>query len=75
LNEEVISFLQPLGIPAVSFEQTSLLKIENNDFSITGIRRMSQIRLTIKKEEKREEIVDTFEEVLAKYIESNEKRS
>ena len=74
LDVDIIPFLQPYGQPAVSFEQTSLLKLENSEFSLTGVRKLKQVRLTMKKKD-RLDIADVFEDILIKYVESCEKRS
>ena len=68
LDERMIKFLEPLGQPAFDFKKTSILKIENPSLIITGIRRLKEIRFTIKKEKKG--ILDIFEDALIKYVES-----
>jgi len=67
LGIEILSYLQKLGTPAVSFEKTSLLKLENADYVITGIKRLKDVRFTLKNSEKTD-FIDVFEEVLIKYI-------
>jgi hypothetical protein len=69
LGSEALQYLQAMGMPAVSFEKTSLLKIENADFSITGIKRLKDVRLTLKDAEKKD-LITTFEENLIKYVEN-----
>lgn len=74
LGSEALQYLQAMGMPAVSFEKTSLLKIENADFSITGIKRLKDVRLTLKDAEKTE-FIAVFEDNLIKYAESQNERS
>jgi len=68
LDETIIQFLSSMGEPAFNFKQTSILRIENENFSITGVRRLKEIRFTIKKESK--EILNIFEDALIQYLES-----
>lgn len=74
LGIEALQYLQGMGTPAVSFEKTSLLKIENADFSITGIKRLKDVRLTLKADQK-VDLVTAFEENLIRYVESQNERS
>ena len=74
LGPEALQYLQAMGTPAVSFEKTSLLKIENADFSITGIKRLKDVRFTLKDTEKTE-LITVFEDNLIKYAESHNERS
>ena len=74
LGPEALQYLQVMGTPAVSFEKTSLLKIENADFSITGIKRLKDVRFTLKDTEKTE-LITVFEDNLIKYAESQNERS
>lgn len=73
LGFEALQFLQGMGTPAVSFEKTSLLKVENADFAITGIKRLKDVRFTLKNAEKTD-LVTTFEENLIRYVESQNER-
>jgi len=68
LDEKIVKFLEPIGKPAFDFKQTSILKIENATFAITGVRRLREIRFTLKKE--LNGILDIFEDALVKYLES-----
>ena len=69
LGSEALQYLQAMGVPAVSFEKTSLLKIETIDFSITGIKRLKDVRFTLKDAEKTE-LITVFEGHLIRYAKS-----
>jgi hypothetical protein len=73
LGTEILNFLKVLGNPALSFEKTSLLRIENTDFAITGVKRLKEIRFSIKKNEKAY-MQQIFEEALIKYIEKYKRK-
>ncbi len=72
LDERIVKFLIPLGVPAFDFKKTSILKVETPVFTITGVRRLREIRFTLKKEKKG--ILDIFEDALIKYIESTKEK-
>ena len=67
LDEKILEFIKHMGKPAFDFKKTSILKIENPNFSISGIRRLREIRVTLKKDVKG--LIDIFEDALIKYIE------
>lgn len=68
LDEKIVKFIAHLGKPALDFKKTSILRIENANFSITGVRRLREVRFTLKKELKG--TLDIFEDALIKYLES-----
>lgn len=68
LDEKIVDFLKDMGKPAFDFKKTSILKIENPIFAITGIRRLKEIRFILKKGVM--SILDIFEDALIKYLES-----
>jgi hypothetical protein len=43
LDENIIQFLSNFGKSAVDFNKAALLKIENQDFSIVGIKRLKEV--------------------------------
>ena len=67
IGVEILEFLKPLGTPAISFEKTSLLRIENGEFAITGVKRLKEIRFSLKKSEKTN-LLAIFEEALINYV-------
>lgn len=73
LGVEIIDFLKPLGSPALSFEKTSLLKIENNEYLITGVKRLREVRFSIKKTGKAVPL-QTFEGALIQYVEKHKRK-
>jgi hypothetical protein len=73
LGLEILDFLKPLGSPALSFEKTSLLKIENNDFAITGVKRLKEVRFSLKKQDKAN-LLQIFEGALIKYVEKHQRK-
>lgn len=66
IDDSIVSFFETLGSPAFDFKKTSILKIETPEFAITGIRRLKEIRLTVKKVDS--DIVNKFEAVLLDYV-------
>lgn len=67
LDEGILPFVEPLGRSAIPFRRTSILKIEGPDYVISGIRRLREIRLMIKKDGD-ESIVPKFEEALLGWL-------
>ena len=67
VDEKIVDALSCFGKPAFDFKKTAILKIENPQFAITGIKRLKEVRLTLKKGGKG--VVDKFEDVLINYLE------
>jgi len=67
LDEKILKYFKSFGNPAFEFKKTSILKIENSNFMITGIRRLKEIRITIKKKQ-HIGMLDLFENALIQYI-------
>ena len=72
VEEDIISFLSSFGKPACDFKTTSILKIERPNFIITAIRRLREIRFTIKKESKG--LLELFESSVINYVRAKEKK-
>lgn len=66
IDEKIVDVLSCFGKPAFDFKKTAILKIENPNFAITGIKRLKEIRLTLKKEGNA--VVKKFEDVLINYL-------
>jgi len=49
LDESILPFIEPLGKLALPFEKTSVLKLEGNGFTVTGIKRLKELRLILQK--------------------------
>ena len=73
LDNPIIAFLAHMGKPAFSFEKTCLLKIENKEFAITGVKRLKEIRFSLKKPNQAH-LITVFETALIKYVEQISKR-
>jgi len=73
LGNEIIACLAHMGKPAFSFNKTCLLKIENPDFAITGVKRLKEVRFALKKPNKAQ-FLAVFETALIKYVEQLNKR-
>jgi hypothetical protein len=69
LQPTILSYLSNLGSPSISFEKTSLLKIENPDLIITGLKRLKEVRFSLK-DTNRIDLLQIFEEDLVKYVEN-----
>lgn len=67
LDERIVPYLKGLGHPAFDFKQQAILKIENSNYTITGIRRLKEIRITIKKKQ-HIGVLDLFEKALICYL-------
>jgi len=67
LDEGILPFVELLGESAIPFQRTSILKIEGPDYVISGIRRLKEIRLMLKKGAD-EEIIERFEEALLGWL-------
>jgi len=49
LDEGILPFLEPLGRFALPFLKTSVLKLECPGFTVSGIKRLREIRVVLKK--------------------------
>lgn len=67
LDVDIVPYISNLGTPSVSFEKTSLLRIENYEVSITGVKGIREVRFTLKNRIKPEN-QQLFEEDLIKYV-------
>lgn len=72
LDIEILSCISSIGTPSLSFEKTCLLRIETPDLIITGVRRLKEIRFTVKVLSGQTKM-PAFEEGLIKYVESRKK--
>lgn len=72
LDEKIVKCLTHMGRPAFDFKATSILKIETPDFAITGVRRLREIRFTLKKQVKGS--LDIFEDAVIKYLEVSKEK-
>lgn len=68
IDISLVDFLSDFGASSTSIKKQALLKIENKDFSITGVRRLKQIKLVIKNNNSNH-LVIKFEESLLKWLE------
>jgi hypothetical protein len=69
LDDDVLKYVNCMGNPCISFEKTSLLKIETIDFSIIGLKRLKEIRFTVKTENGNN-LLDKFENSLILFVAS-----
>jgi len=49
LDESILPFLEPLGKLELPFEKTSVLKLTCSGFTVTGIKRLKELRLILQK--------------------------
>lgn len=66
IDIKIIQYLNKIGVPAFNFKTTNLIKIENKDLIITGIKRAREIKIMLKNKDK--SLLDVFEECLVSYI-------
>ena len=67
LDENIVNFMSKFGNLAVDFNKTALLKIENQNLSIVGVKRLKEVKLILKNN-KDIGIIDSFEKSLAEYV-------
>lgn len=67
LDESILSFLQPLGKLALPFDKTSVLKLECPGFTVSGIKRLKEIRVVLQKGTVEKDI-QIFEEALGNWL-------
>jgi len=67
LNESILPFLQPLGKLAFPFDKTSVLKLECAGFTVSGIKRLKEIRVVLQKGTVEKDILP-FEEALENWL-------
>ena len=67
LDESILPFLQPLGKLALPFEKTSVLKLECPGFTVSGIKRLKEIRAVLKKGTVEKDLF-AFEEALGNWL-------
>ena len=67
LDESILPFLLPLGKLAFPFGKTPVLKLECPGFTISGIRRLKEMRVVLQKGTV-EQDVSAFEEALGNWL-------
>jgi hypothetical protein len=72
LDESILPFLQPLGKLALPFEKTSVLKLECPGFTVSGIKRLKEVRAVLKKGTIEKDLF-AFEEALDNWLSSRPK--
>lgn len=68
LDESILPFLEGFGKPAFPLRATGMLKIHRPDCSITGIRRLREIRIMLGKDADQESLVSEFEKALSAWL-------
>lgn len=68
LDINIIEHLALFGQSSTSFEKQAILKIENTDFSIIGVRRLKQIRFVLKNTNV-SHLIEQFETALLQWLE------
>lgn len=68
IDSNIPKYLLVFGESSTSLDRQAILKIENQDFSITGVKRLKQIKLIIKNINI-SHLVEQFEDALAKWLE------
>jgi len=69
LDVDIVGFLSSLGKPSVPFRKTSVLKIENGRYSISGIKRLREVKFILKKSRDDNALIE-FENGLVNYVNS-----
>lgn len=67
LDDKILDFIQPLGKPCLDFNKSYLLKIENADYSITGLKGGDYISF-YKKKDGAEKYLDILENIIILYV-------
>ena len=68
LDESIVGALKSFGKNCRPFNKTRMVKIETPDYSIMGIDKLKEIKLTFKKSKNVAEVVRRFETALAAYV-------
>jgi hypothetical protein len=67
LDEGILPFLEPLGRFALPFARTSVLKLECPGFTVSGIKRLREIRVVLKKGTTEQDLL-AFEQALDSWL-------
>lgn len=67
LDESILPFLEPLGRLAFPFDRTSVLKLECPGFTVSGIKRLREIRAVLQKGTVERDLL-AFEEALDNWL-------
>jgi len=74
INWDLEKFLQPLGKSRIDFKKTTILKIEDTKFLVSGIKGMSQVTLRFKNNNDIDHyIIEVLEKCLLEYIKDRKK--
>lgn len=69
LDASLLPYIQPFGKLGLPFDKWRVLRLECQGFTITGIKKMKEVRASLD-DGIAEEVLRPFEEALAKWIES-----
>lgn len=69
LDADIVPYISVLGTPAVPFNNASVLKIETKKYSISGIKRLKEVKFILKKGMD-EPSLQAFEAGLIEYVNS-----
>lgn len=67
LDESILPFIEPLGKLALPFGKTPVLKLDCPGFTISGIKRLREIRVVLKKGTIEQDIIP-FEQALDSWL-------
>jgi hypothetical protein len=67
LDSSILSFIQPLGALALPFDQWRVLRLECQGYTVTGIKKMKEVRAVLDKNGSEEDL-RPFEEALERWI-------
>lgn len=67
LDANIVKHLTSLGNPALPFSRVSLLRIENKNYSIIGVKRLKEVKIILKTNED-DNIISQFERSLVNYL-------
>ena len=69
LDSSILPFIQPLGTLALPFDKWRVLRLECQGYTVTGIKKMKEVRAALDKDGSEEDL-RPFEEALGNWIES-----
>ena len=72
LDSLILEHLVAFGMAALDFEKTRLLKMGNAHYSVTGIKKLKEIRFTAKSKKGLARLVE-FEDTIMQYVEGHPK--
>jgi hypothetical protein len=69
INLDILSYFSSFGEPSLSFEKTSVLKYDSFDYTIIAVRKFNDIKVIVKNNNIKEELISKIEDIIIRYVE------